>query len=82
MKSCGALGSMGSTPGMEKREPWTPSVQSRCFSSSGDALVGEGALGAFCPCRRGSGWREWGAGVASGSILRLSGAQVRPAVGR
>lgn len=65
VKSCGALGSMDSTAGTEKREPWTPSVQGRCFSSSGGALVGEGALGTFCPCHLGSGWREWGAGVAS-----------------
>lgn len=56
----GPLGSMASSPGTEKRELGTSSVQ----GSSGGALVGEGALGAFCPCCLG-----WGGGNGEQGLL-------------
>ena len=78
----GPLGSMASSPGTEKRELGTSSVHGRCSFQFWGCSGGRRCFGSFLSLPPRLGWREWGAGVASGSILRLSGAQVRPAVGR
>ena len=78
----GPLGSMASSPGTAKRELGTSSVQGRCSFQFWGCSGGRRCFGSFLSPPPWLGWREWGAGVASGSTLRLSGAQVGPAVGR